>query len=260
MTDVQTSGGESSRRVAFVTGGASGIGRAASLAWAREGVRILLGDVDDAAGEMTVKDIQSAGGEAQYVHVDVCNEADCINAVEQAVKLYGRLDIGFNNAGITGSSHRVGRYPLNEWRRVLDVNLTGVFNCMQAELKVFEQQGAGVIINTSSVIGQRGTAGGSAYSAAKHGVIGLTRSAALEYAGRGVRINAICPGYVETQLVVGEQAGIPSNVLDEKIKRIAARRLGQPEEIAAVVVWLASQAASFVHGSAVDVDGGYLAF
>lgn len=258
MTDVQTPGGGDGR-VAFVTGGASGIGRAASLAWAREGVRVLLGDVDDVGGEKTASDIRAEGGEASYFRVDVRDNAACSNAVNEALKRYGRLDIGFNNAGITGSSDRVGRYPPDEWRRVLDVNLTGVLNCMQAELKVFERQGSGVIINTSSVIGLRGTAGGSAYSAAKHGVIGLTRSAALEYAGKGIRINAICPGYIETQLVVGEQAGIPGGVLDEKLRRTAVRRLGQPEEVAAVVLWLASKAASYVHGAAVDVDGGFLA-
>lgn len=246
-------------RVAFITGGASGIGRASALMWARQGVRVLLADVNDGAGQKTVTDIRSEGAEASYVHLDVRDEAACSNAVEEALRRYGRLDIGFNNAGITGASGRVGRYRLDEWRKVLDVNLTGVFNCMQAELNVFERQGAGVIINTSSVIGLRGTAGGSAYSAAKHGVIGLTRCAALEYAGKGIRINAICPGYVETQLTIGDRAGIPGAVLDEKLRRTAVGRLGHPEEIAAAVVWLASEAASYVHGATVNVDGGFLA-
>ncbi len=259
MTNAEPQRAGSESRVAFVTGGASGIGRAAALMWVRQGVRILVADVDDVAAQKTLADIRLAGGEASYVHLDVRDEEACSNAVNEALRRYGRLDIGFNNAGITGSSGRVGRYPTNEWRRVLDVNLTGVFNCMQAELNVFERQGAGVIINTSSVIGLRGTAGGSAYSAAKHGVIGLTRSAALEYAGKGVRINAICPGYVETQLTIGDRAGIPAAVLDEKLRRTAVGRLGQPEEIAAVVVWLASEAASYVHGATVNVDGGFLA-
>ncbi|MCV0437463.1 MAG: SDR family oxidoreductase [Hydrogenophaga sp.] len=247
------------KRVALVTGGGSGIGRAAALAWAREGVRLLLVDLDDSAGTRTTEEVRSIGGEADYMHVDVRNEADCSHAVAKALELYGRLDIGFNNAGITGASGVVGKYPLSEWRRVLDVNLTGVFNCMQAQLKVFEKQGSGVIVNTSSVMGLRGTPGGSAYSAAKHGVVGLTRSAAMEYGGRGIRINAICPGFVETPMVVGDLAGIPDHILRDKLSRTAVRRLGTPEEIAAVVLWLASDAASFMHGAAINADGGFLA-
>ncbi|MEO8408186.1 MAG: SDR family NAD(P)-dependent oxidoreductase [Oxalobacteraceae bacterium] len=246
-------------RVALITGAASGIGRATAMAWARDGVRLLLLDIDAVAGERTVAEIQAAGGEASYRHVDVRDEGQCIQAVEDALSLYGRIDIGFNNAGITGSSERVADYPMSEWRRVLDVNLTGVFNCMRAELKVFERQGSGVIINTASVIGVRGVAGGSAYSAAKHAVIGLTRSAAMEYGSRGIRINAICPGYVETQLVVGDQAAVPKQILEQKLRRTAVRRLGTPEEVAATVVWLASDAASFIHGAAIEVDGGFLA-
>jgi NAD(P)-dependent dehydrogenase (short-subunit alcohol dehydrogenase family) len=189
----------------------------------------------------------------------VRDESQCIWGVEEALKLYGRLDIGFNNAGITGTAARVANYPTSEWLRVLDINLTGVFNCMKAELHAFERYGAGVIINTASVIGVRGVAGGSAYSAAKHGVIGLTRSAAMEYGSKGIRVNAICPGYVETQLVVGDHAAIPKEILDEKIRRTAVRRLGTPEEVAQTVLWLASDAASFVHGAAIEIDGGFLA-
>lgn len=246
-------------RVVLVTGGASGIGRAAALAWAREGCSVLVADIDDRGGAETVEAIEKLGSRACYQRADVADERECEVLVEQAVRHFGRLDVAFNNAGIAGPSAYVSKYPAADWRRVINVNLLGVFNSMQPQLRLFESQGSGAIINTASVIAFRGVAGASAYSAAKHGVIGLTKSAALEYGRMGIRINAICPGYIETPLVVGPDAAIPDRMLADKIHRTGARRLGKPEEVAALVLWLASSSASYVNGAAIAVDGGFLA-
>lgn len=247
------------RRVALITGAATGIGRATALAFAREGVSLVLGDIDATAGAETARAIENLGGAAAFLTTDVADPQACVALVACAVDTFGSLDIAFNNAGITGASARVGEYPHDAWDKVLSVNLTGVFNAMRAELPVMEGQGAGVIINTASVIGLRGTAGGSAYAASKHGVVGLTRSAALEYGGKGIRINALCPGYVETQLVTGPTAGIPAHVTERKVQRTALKRLGTPEEIASFVVWIADSRASFLTGTEITVDGGFLA-
>lgn len=250
---------DQARRVVLITGGASGIGRAAALSWAREGCDVLVADVDDRGGEETVGMIARNGARALYERADVAEEADCRRLVSQALRAFGGLDVAFNNAGITGPSAFVAKYASADWRHVINVNLIGVFNCMQAQLLHFEAQGSGVIINTASIYGARGVQGGSAYSAAKHGVIGLTKSAALEYGRKGIRINAICPGYIETPLVVGATAAVPDRILAQKLSRTGARRLGKPDEVAALALWLASPSASYVNGAAISVDGGFLA-
>ncbi len=251
-----TSGGG---RVALVTGGSSGIGRAAALGWAREGCKVVIADVDDTGGVETVRLVEEAGSKAIYQRADVTDAVACERLVEEALRCFGRLDIAFNNAGITGPSAFVSTYPAADWRQVVNVNLIGVFNCMQPQLRLFEAQQSGVIINTASVFGLRGAPGGSAYAAAKHGVIGLTKSAALEYGRKGIRINAICPGYIETPLVVGPNAAVPDQILADKIRRTGSRRLGEPGEVAALALWLASRSASYVNGASISVDGGFLA-
>jgi len=246
-------------KTSLVTGGGSGIGRAASLAYAREGARVVVVDVNVEGGEETVQQIKEAGGEAILVHADVAKPEDTQAMVAQAVEAFGSLDCAFNNAGISGRERWLtAEYPEEEWDRVTSINLKGVWLCMKAEIPQMLKQGGGAIVNTASVAGLVGIAGTVAYIAAKHGVTGLTKAAAMEYAKAGIRVNAVCPGYIHTPLV---QRTFDANEGYEE--RVAARhpigRLGEPEEIAQAVVWLSSDAASFVTGHNMPVDGGYMA-
>ncbi len=247
-------------KTALVTGGGSGIGRAASLAYAKDGARVVVADVNVEGGEETVQMIKEAGGEAILVHADVSNPEDTQAMVDQAVGAFGSLDCAFNNAGIGGGRDRLltADYLEEDWDRVISINLKGVWLCMKAEIPQMLKQGGGAIVNTASIAGLVGLSGTVAYVAAKHGVTGLTKAAAMEYAKSGIRVNAVCPGYIETPLVQG---------IFERVEgyreRVAARhpmdRLGEPEEIAQAVVWLSSDAASFVTGHNMPVDGGYMA-
>jgi NAD(P)-dependent dehydrogenase (short-subunit alcohol dehydrogenase family) len=246
-------------QVVLITGAANGIGRATALAFAREGARVIVADVADAAGEGVVADVRKAGGEARYVHADVSSATDVETLVSGTVRSYGRLDIAFNNAGIEGTLAPVADLPDEAWSRVLGVNLTGVFLCMKHELSHMTKQGAGAIVNNASILGQVAFAGASAYTAAKHGVLGLTRCAALEYATRGIRVNAVCPGFIVTPML--ERAGL---LADENARKAleglhALKRLGTPEEVAEAVLFLASPRASFITGHPLLVDGGYVA-
>ncbi len=247
-------------KTALVTGGGSGIGRAASLAYAKDGARVVVADVNVEGGEETVQIIKEAGGEAILVHADVSNPEDTQAMVDQAVGAFGSLDCAFNNAGIGGGRDRLltADYLEEDWDRVISINLKGVWLCMKAEIPQMLKQGGGAIVNTASIAGLVGLSGTVAYVAAKHGVTGLTKAAAMEYAKSGIRVNAVCPGYIETPLV----QGIFDRVEGYR-ERVAARhpmdRLGEPEEIAQAVVWLSSDAASFVTGHNMPVDGGYMA-
>ncbi len=247
-------------KTALVTGGGSGIGRAASLAYAKDGARVVVADVNVEGGEETVQMIKEAGGEAILVHADVSNPEDTQAMVDQAVAAFGSLDCAFNNAGIGGGRDRLltADYLEEDWDRVISINLKGVWLCMKAEIPQMLKQGSGAIVNTASIAGLVGLSGTVAYVAAKHGVTGLTKAAAMEYAKSGIRVNAVCPGYIETPLV----QGIFDRVEGYR-ERVAARhpmdRLGEPEEIAQAVVWLSSDAASFVTGHNMPVDGGYMA-
>jgi NAD(P)-dependent dehydrogenase (short-subunit alcohol dehydrogenase family) len=245
-------------KVAIVTGGSSGIGRATALLFAREGARVVVADMNDAAGQAVVDEIRQSDGDAFFQRVDVRREEDCAALVEVTLGQYGQLDIAFNNAGISGSTGLIENQSLEHWRNVLDVNLTGVFNCMVHELRAMKARG-GSIINTASIMGLQGTAGASAYSASKHGVIGLTRSAALEYGKYGVRINALCPGFVETPMIVGVGSEFDPDTLATMLKTIPQRRLGEPSEQAQMVLWLASDRSSYATGGHFVVDGGYTA-
>ncbi|MFQ5878971.1 MAG: SDR family oxidoreductase [Dehalococcoidia bacterium] len=249
-------------KVALITGGSSGIGRASSVAFAREGAKVIVADVDAEGGEETVRMIEDTGGEATFVKADVSKAAEVEAMVSKAVETHGRLDCAFNNAGIVGPSFVTAtNWTEEDWDRVISINLKGVWLCMKYEIPQMLRQGGGAIVNTSSAAGLVGSPmgmSGAAYVASKHGVIGLTKTAALEFAKQGVRVNAVCPSWIRTPMTESLAGGDP-----ELAAQIAARypmgRAGTPEEVAEAVVWLCSDAASFVTGHAMTVDGGYVA-
>ena len=245
-------------KVALVTGGGSGIGRASALTFAREGAKVVVADVAVEGGEETVRLIQQHGGEAVFVKADVSRAAEVEALVARAVQTYGRLDCAHNNAGIEGAAATVVDYAEDAWERVIAINLKGVWLCMKYEIPQLLKQGGGALVNTASTAGLVGYRGGSAYVASKHGVVGLTKTAALEYAKAGVRVNAVCPGAIDTPMM-----GRLTGHRPQRAERMAAAepvgRMGRPEEIAEAVVWLCSEAASFVTGHAMAVDGGLTA-
>jgi len=251
--------GQFENKVALVTGGSSGIGRATAVAFAREGAKVIVSDMDGAAGEETVALIRGKDGDARYVHADVSNARDVAALVAGTVKTYGRLDVAFNNAGIEGSMAPIAELNEETWDRVLRVNLTGVFLCMKYELEQMVKQGAGAIVNNASILGNVGFAGAAAYVAAKHGVIGLTQCAALEYSAIGIRVNAVCPGFIATPML--ERAGLLADPVARSMLEglHAMKRLGRPEEVAEAVLFLSSPQASFIAGHPLLVDGGYVA-
>jgi len=245
-------------KVALVTGGGSGIGRASALTFAREGAKVVVADVAVEGGEETARLIQQHGGEAVFVKADVSRAAEVEALVARAVQTYGRLDCAHNNAGIEGAAATVVDYAEDAWERVIAINLKGVWLCMKYEIPQLLKQGGGALVNTASTAGLVGYRGGSAYVASKHGVVGLTKTAALEYAKAGVRVNAVCPGAIDTPMM-----GRLTGHRPQRAERMAAAepvgRMGRPEEIAEAVVWLCSEAASFVTGHAMAVDGGLTA-
>jgi NAD(P)-dependent dehydrogenase (short-subunit alcohol dehydrogenase family) len=245
-------------KVALVTGGSSGIGRATALAFARQGARVVVADIVEEGGRETLDMIQKAGGEAIFVKVDVTRADEVESMVKKAVDNYGRLDCAFNNAGVGGEIAAIENSREETWDRVLAINLKSVWLCMKYEVPQMLSQGGGAIVNTASVAGLIGFPAQAAYVASKHGVIGLTKSAALDHARSGIRVNAICPGVIRTPMI--------GRRLDAKPHREAAfiamepvGRLGEPEEIAEAAVWLCSDAASFVTGHSMAVDGGLVA-
>ncbi|TDI14310.1 MAG: SDR family oxidoreductase [Acidobacteria bacterium] len=245
-------------KVMLITGGASGIGRAAAQAGARAGATVVLSDVSDDEGERVAEEIRADGGRAGYVHADVCRESDVRALVERTVSEHGSLDCAFNNAGIEGVAAPLAESSEEIWDRVLEVNLKGVWCCMQHEIRQMLRQERGAIVNASSVMGVVASRDNPAYAASKHGVVGLTHSAALDYAEAGIRVNAVAPGYIRTPMLERLFALHP-DLEESAIRRHPMGRLGTPEEIAQAVVWLCSDAASFVTGQVLPVDGGYLA-
>jgi NAD(P)-dependent dehydrogenase (short-subunit alcohol dehydrogenase family) len=242
-------------RVALVTGGGSGLGQAAARILAGRGATILVADVNEDGGQETVGQCQAAGSEARFVRTDVTSEADVAAAVAAAVETWGRLDAAINNAGTTGPSAPTADYTLEQWNAVIALNLTGVFLCLKHEIPHMVEQGGGAIVNTSSGAGLIGFAGLPGYVASKHGVIGLTRAAALEYVKAGVRVNAVCPGSTRTPMLEGFMGGDPA--IEKAMEQSSPMgRLARPEEIAEAMVWLLSDAASFMVGHALAVDGG----
>lgn len=250
--------GEFDGRVALVTGSGSGMGRATALAFARMGAHVVVSDVRDHDAEATVATITAEGGSARSIRADVTDEAAVEALVAETLATFGRLDFAHNNAGVTDTPCTTGDLSLERWDRTIAVDLTGVFICMKHELAAMAAAGQGVIVNTSSGAGINGVAGLPAYVAAKHGVIGLTKTAALEYATQGIRVNAVCPGAIATPLIMehlaGDEAALAAMVAEHPV-----RRIGLPEEVAAAVTFLCTDAAAFITGVALPVDGGAVA-
>ena len=242
-------------KVALVTGGGSGIGRQACLVFAREGARVVVCDVAVEGGEETVGQIEQAGGRATFIRADVAQAAEVEALVAKTVETYGRLDCAYNNAGIAGRTARGADDSEQNWERILAINLKGVWLCLKYEIAHMLTQGGGAIVNTASDAGLIGLRRAGAYVASKHGVVGLTRTAALEYAKANIRVNAVCPGPIDTPML--REAS--ERVIDAMATAQPNGRLGQPREIAEAAVWLCSDAASFVTGHPMPVDGGYLA-
>ncbi|MGU3361248.1 glucose 1-dehydrogenase [Methylobacterium sp. M6A4_1b] len=240
-------------RVAFVTGAASGIGRATAVAFAREGARVAVLDRTVAALQQTAEAIREAGGEGLHLACDIARPEEVEAAVAETVATFGRLDIAFNNAGVENIAAPVADIALDEWDRILDINLRGTFVCMKHEIAQMLRQGGGVIVNTASGAGIRGVAGGASYAASKHAVIGLTKSAALDYATANIRVNAVLPGNIATPMMDRFTGGDIQKAIDLE----PVGRLGRPEEIAEAVLWMSADLGAFVTGAAVSVDGGW---
>ena len=243
-------------KVAIITGAGSGIGRAIALLYAAEGAKVVVSDINEAGGQETLASIKSKGGQAVFVKADTARPEDNKHLVDQAVAQFGALHIAVNNAGIGGPIGPAGEYPIEGWDKVISINLSGVFYGLRYQIPAILSSGGGSIVNMASILGKVGTKGSAAYVAAKHGVIGLTEAAALEYADKKIRINAIGPGYIMTPLL--------TNTLDAATLQVIAGlhpmgRLGTSEEVAELSLWLNSDKSSFVTGSYYNIDGGYLA-
>jgi NAD(P)-dependent dehydrogenase (short-subunit alcohol dehydrogenase family) len=238
-------------RTAFVTGAASGIGRASALCFAAAGAAVAVVDIDEDGLATTTAEVKDVGGEVETICADVTDLAAMQEAVTRTVARFGRLDAAHNNAGVAGPYLPLDEYPAEEFLRVLQVDLIGVWHCMRAQIAQMRRQGSGAIVNTSSMLGDAAMPDNGAYVAAKHGVNGLTRAAALELAAAGIRVNALAPGVTRTAMT--------SRVSDELLRAVPLARLAEPDEIAAAAVWLCSPQASYVTGAVLVADGGWLA-
>jgi len=242
-------------KTVIITGAASGIGKATAELFARQGASVVLSDIQEAEGKATTESIIAAGGKASFFKTDVAKAEEMEALVAFAVKTYGKLDVAINNAGIGGELNPVADMSIEGWQKVIGINLNSLFYGMKYQIQAMLKNGSGSIVNISSILGSVGFAGSAGYAAAKHGVIGLTQTAALEYSAQGIRVNAVGPGFIETPLL---------NALDAEMKKqlVALHpigRLGQSEEVAELIYWLSSDKSSFVTGSYYPVDGGYLA-
>jgi len=240
-------------KIALVTGAATGIGRATAILLAAKGAKVMVTDVNETEGRNTIQLIEEQGGQAVFHLLDVSNKTQVDEVTAAIVATEGSLDLAVNNAGIGGKVAPLHELPLEDWNKMMDINLSGVFYCMQAQIKAMLAQGSGRMVNVSSLAGVGGMSRGSSYSAAKHGVIGLSKSAAIEYGQANIRINVVCPGFTETAII--DQ--VPDKVLDFTVKtRVPLKRLGKPEEIAKGIAWLLSDDSSFVTGHCMFLDGG----
>ncbi|HEY1021765.1 MAG TPA: glucose 1-dehydrogenase [Flavisolibacter sp.] len=241
-------------KVAIITGASSGIGKAAASLLASEGAKVVIADINEKSGQEAVEEIKKAGGEAFFVNADSSAAEDNEKLVAKTIAQYGSLDVAVNNAGIGGPLGATGEYPVDGWQKVIDINLSGVFYGLRYQIPAMLEKG-GSIINVASILGNAGTRLSPAYVAAKHGVVGLTKAAALEYADKGIRVNSIGPGYIQTPLL----SSLDEATMKALVGLHPIGRLGKAEEVAELILWLASSKASFVTGSYYPVDGGYLA-
>jgi NAD(P)-dependent dehydrogenase (short-subunit alcohol dehydrogenase family) len=242
-------------KVAIVTGAGSGIGREVAKIYAAEGAKVIVSDINESGGNETVDQIKNKSGEAIFVYANSSKPEDNEILVHTSIEKFGALEIACNNAGIGGALSPTGEYPIDGWDKVINVNLSGVFYGMRYQIPAMLKSGGGVIINMASILGQVGTKLSPAYVAAKHGVVGLTKTAALEYADKNIRINAVGPGYIITPLITN---GLSDEIMKSLVTLHPIGRLGKPEEVAELVLWLSSSKASFVTGSYYPIDGGYL--
>jgi len=240
-------------KVALVTGAATGIGRATALALAAKGAKVMVTDINETQGKETLDLINEGNGNAEFFKLDVGKKQDIDNIITIISQKYGSLDLAINNAGIGGSTGAFHEISEDDWHTMININLTGLFFCMQAELKQMVAQGSGSIVNIASLAGVGGMPYGSPYSAAKHGVVGLTKTAAMEYGKKDIRVNAVCPGFIETPIL----KDVPEKILQLNTQvLVPMKRLGQPEEVAKTICYLLSDDASFINGHAMLVDGG----
>jgi len=246
-------------KVALVTGATSGIGRATAIAFARQGAKVVLSGRREKEGRETVEVIEKAGGEATFVRTDMTNEADVAALVAKALAAYGRLDAAFNNAGVEGKPGPVHEQTAENYHQTMNANVLGVFLSLKHEIAAMLKNGGGSIVNNSSVAGVKGFPGVAIYAASKHAVLGLTKSTALEYARQGIRVNAVLPGPIETPMLDRFTVGIGPDAAHVLMAGVPIGRTGRPEEIAAAVLWLCSEQASFVTGQSLALDGGLTA-